>query len=67
MELQSLVSGSDAEVEPAVGDYVERGGFLGDLVSMRFVMLLYGSVLAAFWLVTAVRSNRFAGFDLGPG
>ena len=43
------------------------GGFLGDLVSMRFVMLLYGSLLAAFWLVTAIRSNRFAGFDLGPG
>ena len=43
------------------------GGFLGDMVSMRFVMLLYGSVLAAFWLVTAIRSNRFAGFDLGPG
>ena len=41
------------------------GGFLGDLVSMRFVLLLYGGLLAVFWLITAIRSNGFAGLDLG--
>ena len=41
------------------------GGFLGDLVSMRFVLVLYGGLLAVFWLVAAVRSNGFAALDLG--
>ena len=43
------------------------GGFLGDLVSMRFVVLVYGGLLAAFWAITAIRSRGFAGLDLGPG
>lgn len=42
------------------------GGFLGDLVSMRFVLLLYGGLLAVFWAIVAVRSNGFAGLDRGP-
>lgn len=41
------------------------GGFLGDLVSMWFVLLLYGGLLAVFWAITVVRSNGFAGLDLG--
>ena len=41
------------------------GGFLGDLVSMRFVLLLYGGLLAVFWAIAVVRSNGFAGLDLG--
>ncbi|MYG58581.1 MAG: MFS transporter [Acidimicrobiia bacterium] len=41
------------------------GGFLGDLVSMRFVLLLYGGLLAVFWAITVVRSNGFASLDLG--
>ncbi|MYH71559.1 MAG: MFS transporter [Acidimicrobiia bacterium] len=42
------------------------GGFLGDLVSMRFVLLLYGGLLAVFWAIVTVRSNGFAGLDRGP-
>ena len=42
------------------------GGFLGDLVSMRFVLLLYGGLLAVFWVIVTVRSNGFAGLDRGP-
>ncbi len=41
------------------------GGFLGDLVSMRFVLLLYGGLLAAFWVIAVIRSDGFAGLDLG--
>ena len=41
------------------------GGFLGDLVSMRFVLLLFGGLLAVFWVVTVFRSNGFADIDLG--
>ena len=41
------------------------GGFLGDLVSMRFVLLLYGGLLALFWLVAVILSNGFAGLNLG--
>ncbi|WP_419929110.1 MFS transporter [Candidatus Poriferisocius sp.] len=41
------------------------GGFLGDLVSMRFVLLLYGGMLAVFWAITVIRSNGFSGLDLG--
>ncbi len=40
------------------------GGYLGDLVSMRFVLLLFGGLLAVFWATTMVRSNGFAGLDL---
>ncbi len=43
------------------------GGFLGDLVSMRFVVLVYGGLLAVFWATTVIRSRGFAGLDLGPG
>ncbi len=43
------------------------GGFLGDLVSVRFVLLLYGGILAAFWAITAIRSKGFAELDLGQG
>ena len=43
------------------------GGFLGDLVSMRFVVLVYGGLLAVFWAITVIRSRGFAGLDLGPG
>ncbi|WP_419917662.1 MFS transporter [Candidatus Poriferisocius sp.] len=39
------------------------GGLLGDLVSMRFVMLLFGGLLAVFWVITTIRSNGFAGLD----
>ena len=46
-----------------VGSFI--GGFLGDLVSMRFVLLLYGGLLAVFWAITVVRSNGFASLDLG--
>ncbi len=46
-----------------VGSFI--GGFLGDLVSMRFVLLLYGGLLAVFWVITVVRSNGFAGLNLG--
>ncbi len=42
------------------------GGFLGDLVSMRFVLLLYGGLLAVFWALASIRSNGFAGLDRGP-
>ena len=41
------------------------GGLLGDLVSMRFVLLLFGGLLALFWLITVVRSDGFAGLDVG--
>ena len=41
------------------------GGYLGDLVSMRFVLLLFGGLLAVFWAITVVRSDGFAGLDLG--
>lgn len=41
------------------------GGYLGDLVSMRFVLLLYGGLLAVFWAFAVIRSNGFAGLDLG--
>ncbi len=41
------------------------GGFLGDLVSMRFVLLLFGGLLALIWLIAVVRSDGFAGLDLG--
>ncbi len=41
------------------------GGFLGDLVSMRFLLLLYGGLLAVFWVATVVRTDGFAGLDLG--
>ena len=41
------------------------GGFLGDLVSMRFLLLLYGGLLAGFWVIAVLRSNGFAGLDLG--
>ena len=41
------------------------GGFLGDLASMRFVLLLYGGLLAVFWAIVTVRSNGFAGLDRG--
>ncbi|MCY4433214.1 MAG: MFS transporter [bacterium] len=40
------------------------GGYLGDLVSMRFVLLLFGGLLAVFWATTMARSNGFAGLDL---
>ncbi|MDE0116115.1 MAG: MFS transporter [bacterium] len=42
------------------------GGLLGDLVSMQFVLLLFGGLLALFWMVTVVRTDGFAGLDLGP-
>ncbi len=42
------------------------GGYLGDLVSMRFVLLLFGGILAVFWAITVIRSNGFAGLDRGP-
>ncbi len=43
------------------------GGLLGDLVSMRFVILLFGGLLATFWVITVWRSNGFAGLDAGSG
>ncbi|WP_420638357.1 MFS transporter [Candidatus Poriferisocius sp.] len=43
------------------------GGFLGDLVSMQFVLLLFGGLLAALWVgVVLVRPDGFAGLDGGP-
>ena len=41
------------------------GGFLGDVMSVRFVLLLYGGLLALFWVITVVRTDGFAGLDLG--
>ncbi len=39
-------------------------GFLGDFLSVRFAVLLYGGLLAAFWLGAAIRSNGFSGLDI---
>ncbi|MCY3968139.1 MAG: MFS transporter [bacterium] len=45
-----------------LGSFV--AGFLGDLISMRFVLLLFGGILSASWLVSVVRTKGFAGLDM---